>query len=145
METGNLRIIVYVQSLKVLTGEKLVEELYPIKPRSPLGYSISRDMVFKAKIKKTYNYVLPDLQKTLSEYAQRLCEQRGLELKVVDVSKETAWARLLIRLKGIKDFPVLETSRGNKLQAPFTQTELEEFISGSSFSQATTRRKGLVR
>ncbi len=145
MGIRSLEITVYVRSLRVQSGEKLVEELYPIKPRSPLGYYISRDTVFKANVKKTYNYVLPDLQKTLSEYAHQLCEQHSLELKIIDVSKETALTGLLIRLKGIKNFPAVENNRGDRLQAPFTQTELEKFISESAFSLARKRRKGLVR
>ena len=124
-----------MQSLRVQSGEKLVEELYPIKPRSPRGYDISRDMVFKAKVKKTYQYVLPDLQKTLSEYAQQLCEQHSLELKVIDVSKETTLTGLLIKLKGIKSFPAVENSRRDRLQAPLTQIELEKFIRESAFAK----------
>jgi len=134
-----------VQSLRVQSGEKLVEELYPIKPRSPRGYDTSRDTVFKAKVKKTYKYVLPDLQKTLLENGQQLCEQHGLELEVVDVSKETALTRLLIRLKGIRNFPAIENSQGAKLQAPFTQTELEEFLRDSEFPKVKKPRKELVR
>jgi hypothetical protein len=132
----SLKITVYVQSLKVQSGEKLVEELYPIKVRNPRFYEFSRDVWFNVKIKKTYRFVLPDEQKTLSEFAQQLCEQRGLELKVVDVSKETALARLLVRLKRIKSFPAVENSRGARMQAPFTQTALEEFISESAPSVA---------
>jgi len=133
MRIRSRKVTIYVQSLRVQTGQKLVEELYPIKPRNPRSYEISKDMWFKVKVERTYNYVLPEEQRALSEFARQLCEQRGLELRVVDVSKETALTRLLIRLQGIKNFPAVENSRGARLQAPFTHTEFEGFISESAF------------
>jgi hypothetical protein len=130
----NPKVKVYVKSMKVPAGEKLVEELYPIKR----GYSPSRrDTFYKVKLKKVYSYILPDEQKTLIGDVKRLSEQYGFELKVIDVSKEDPfdpWVflqKVWRRLRGIKNFPVVETKRGGRLQAPFSQGELEKFISDS--------------
>jgi len=120
-------ITVYVRSKKIKTGETLVEELYSIKRPS-----VHRDAMFKAKIKKIYSYVLPDDQKTLVDVVKRLSERKGFELKVVDVAKENSLLHKLWRkLRGMKNFPLVETNRGERLQAPFSQSELERFVSES--------------
>jgi len=123
-------ITVYVRSTKIQAGETLVEELYPIK-RASRAFEISRDTWFKVRLKKIYKYVLPDDQKKIVEVVRRLSEGSGLELKVVDVAKETAIRRLWRKLKGSNNFPVVENSRGSRLQAPFSLNELERFISES--------------
>jgi glutaredoxin len=125
-------ITVYVRSMKIPVGETLVEELYPIKPRAPRAYEISKDTWFKVKLKKIYRYVLPDDQKALVEAVKQLSERHGLELKIIDVTKETAMHRLWRKLKGIKNFPVVKTNRGDRLQAPFSQSRLERFVSESA-------------
>lgn len=118
------KITVYVRSRKIMTGETLVEELYSVKRPS-----VYRDIMFKAKLKKIYSYVLPDDQKAQVEVVKRLSEQCGLELKVIDVAKENVILRLWKKLQGMKNFPVVETNRGDRLQAPFSQSELERFVS----------------
>ena len=122
------RITVYVRSMKVLVSETLVEEPYPVK-KGYGPYEISKHTTFQAKLEKKYSYVLPDDQKELVEVVKRLGERYGYELNVVDVAKETAIHRLWRKLKGIKTFPVIETNRRGKLQAPFSKSELERFIS----------------
>lgn len=112
-------------------GETLVEELYPIK-RPTRVYELSKDIWLKAKLKRIYDYVLPDDQKALVEVVKRVSERSGLELRIIDVTKETAILRLWRKLKGMKEFPVVETSRGGRLEAPFSQSELERFISEST-------------
>jgi len=124
-------ITVYVRSIKIKTGETLVEEPYPVK-RLPRAYEISKDTWFKVKLKKMYSYVLPDDQKTLVEEVKLLSERHSLKLKVIDATKQTLIQRLWIRLKGIKNFPVVETNRGIRLRAPFSQNELDRFISESA-------------
>lgn len=57
-------ITVYVKSTKVPVGETLVEELYPVK-RASRFFEISKDTWVKVKLKKIYNYVLPDDQRHL--------------------------------------------------------------------------------
>jgi hypothetical protein len=129
------KITIYVRSMKVPMGETLVEELYPIKRGYRPDRPGSRDTFFQVKRKKVYGYVLPDDQNALIEDVKRLCKRYGLELKIIDVSKEDAFDPFifLIRLwriiKGIKNFPVVETNRGIRLRAPFTQSELERFFS----------------
>lgn len=124
-------ITVYVRSMKIPTGKTLVEEPYQVK-RATRAYEISRDIWFKVKVKKVYSYVLPDDQREHVEVVKRLSERDGLELKFIDVARETVIHRLWRALKGIKNFPVVETSRGGRLQAPFSQSELERFISESA-------------
>jgi len=120
-------VTVYVKSTKVQVGETLVEELYSIKRPS-----VYRDIWFKVKLKKTYSCVLPDDQKALVEVVKRLSERGGLELKVIDVSKENVILKLWRKLQGMKNFPVVKTNRGDRLQAPFSQSEIERFISESA-------------
>ena len=128
-------ITLYVRSDKILAGEKLVEGLYSVKPRTPRAYEMSRDTTYEVKLKKVYNYVLPDDQKALIEDVKRLIERYGLEMKIIDVSQEDAYDPLILiqrvwrRIKGIHSLPVLETNRGEMLRAPFSQNELEEFVS----------------
>jgi len=129
-------ITVYVRSLRVPIGETLVDDLYSIKR----GYSRPqhRDTFYKVKRKIIYSYVLPDDQKALIEDVKQLSKRYGLELKVIDVSKEDVLDPLIFlqkvwrRLKGIKNFPVVETNRRVRLRAPFSQSELERFISESA-------------
>jgi hypothetical protein len=130
-------IRVYVKSVKVPIGEELVEGLYPIKR----GYStVFRDGFYEVKRKITYGYVLPDDQNAVIEEVKRLSERYGFELRVIDVSKEEVSDPLVLlqriwrRLKGIKHLPVVETNRRARLRAPFSQSELERFVSESAFS-----------
>lgn len=125
------KITVYVKSMKIPTGQTLVEEPYPIK-RPTRAYDISRDIWFRVKLKKIYRYVLPDDQQALYGVVKQLSERAGLELKVIDVTMETAILRLWRKLRGINNFPVVETNRGKRLQAPFSQSELERFIAEST-------------
>lgn len=125
------RITVYVRSIKIPVGETFVEELYPVK-RASRAYEISRDTWFKVKRKKVYNYVLQDDQKENVEVVKRLSERYGLELKVIDVARETVIYRLWRNLKGMRNFPVVENNRGRRLQGTFSQNELERLISESA-------------
>jgi len=120
-------ITVYVRGIKVPVGEALVEELYQIKRASPY-----HDTWFKVKLKKLYTYVLLDDQRSLVDIVTELSEQHGLELKIIDVSKKTAIYRFWKKLNGIKTFPAVETNRGGRLQAPFSQSDLEKLISESA-------------
>lgn len=128
-------IKVYVKSVKVPVGEELVEGLYPIKR----GYSVQfRDVFYQVKRKMMYGYVLTDDQNAVVEDVRRLSKRYGLELKVIDVSREEAFDPLVFfqrvwrKLKGIKNFPVVETNRRARLRAPFSQSELERFVSESA-------------
>jgi len=124
-------ITIYVRSMKIPVGQTLVEEPYSIK-RATRVYEISRDIWFRVKVKKIYRYVLSDDQQAPYEVLKQLSERGDLELKVIDVTKETAVRRLWWRLRGIKNFPVVEINRSKRLQAPFSQSELERFISEST-------------
>jgi hypothetical protein len=125
---------VYVKSLKVPAGERLVEGLYSIKSR----YWYERDAFYEVKRKIMYRYVLPDDQNELIVDVGRLTERYGLELKVIDVTKGSLLDPVILfqkvwrRLKGIRKLPVIETNRGERLRIPFSQSELEKFISDSA-------------
>jgi hypothetical protein len=112
-------ITVYVRSAKVLVGEKLVEELYPVK-RTTRAYEYSRDTVFEVKHKKEYDFVLLDDQKELVKSLTRLAEKHGLRLKIIDVAKATVIFGLWKNLRGIKSFPTVETKHGRRLKSPFS-------------------------
>lgn len=120
-------ITVYVRSMKVLVSETLIEEPYPVK-KGYGPYEVSKRTTFQTKLKKKYGYVLPDNQKALLEVVKELSERYGFELKVVDVAKENIIHKLWRKLKGIKNFPVIEINKGDRLQAPFSPSELERFI-----------------
>jgi len=124
------KIKVYVKSVKILMGESLVEELYTVKRPS-----VYHSMWFRPKLKKIYSYALPDDQKEIVEVVRRMSEQVCVELEVVDVGSKTIIHRLWKRLRRIKDYPVVETNRGSRLQAPFTRRQLERFISESAQRQ----------
>jgi len=124
------KITVYVRSMKVPAGETLVEEPYLMK-RATRVYEISKDVWYAVRLKKIYRYVLPDDQKEIVDVVEQLSEQRGFELKIIDMTREDAISRLWKKLMGIKNFPVVETKRGKRLQAPFSQSELESFVSRS--------------
>ena len=123
------KITVYVQSAKVLTSEKRVVEPYPIKRASRASGEMLDDLWFQSRIKKEFSHVLPKDQEALVETVKRLSELHGCELEVIDVSKRNIIYRLLRRAGGIKNFPGLEVRRGLRLSAPFSQSELESFIS----------------
>lgn len=118
------KITVYVKSDKVFAGTTLVEEPYPVKRVSRF-----HDTVYKVRLKKKYNYILPDNQAVFVKTVKRLSERHGLELKIIDMTQETVLGALWRNLRGIKNFPVLETKRGGRLMAPFSESELERFIS----------------
>ena len=131
-------ITVYVRSVKVPMGDKLVERLYPIKR----GYSaMFRDGFYEVKRKMMYGYVLPDEQSLVVEDIARLSKKYGVGLKIVDVSKEDtldpaiALQKVWRRLKGIKRFPTVESNHGERLTAPLSQSELEKLISKSAPSR----------
>lgn len=111
--------------------EKRVEEPYPIKRASQASGEMLDDLWFQSRTKKEFSYVLPKDQETLVETVKRLTELHGYELKVIDVAKRNIIYRLLRRAAGIKKFPVVEVRRGLRLRAPFSQSELESFVSHS--------------
>ena len=123
------RITVYVRSEKILTREKRVTEPYPIKRASRASGEMLDDLWFQSRIKKEFSHVLPKDQETLVETLKRLSELHGCELKVVDFGKNNIIYMLLRRAAGIKNFPVVEVRRGLRLSAPFSQSELESFVS----------------
>jgi hypothetical protein len=133
---------VYVRSLKVPVGERLVEGLYSIKSR----YWYERDAFYEVKRKIMYSYVLPDDQNELIGDVERLTERYGLELKIIDVTRGSALDPVILfqkvwrRLKGIRKLPVIETNRGARLRTPFSQSELERFISESAWPTASEAR-----
>jgi hypothetical protein len=122
-------VTLYVKSIRISKGKVLTEELYPVKRASAAALDLARSTIFRAKLKEIYDYVLPDDQKAITSALERLCSKYGLELHVVDITREDLLRRFVIWLKGIKDFPILETSQGQRLQAPFSENELERFIS----------------
>jgi hypothetical protein len=123
------KVTLYTKSNRISKGKVLTEELYPVKRASAAALDLARSAVFRAKLKEIYDYVLPDAQKAITTALERLCSKYGLELHVVDITRENVLQRFVMWLKGIKDFPTLETSRGQRLQTPFSENELERFIS----------------
>lgn len=126
------RVTVYVKSDRVSKGKVLTQELYSVKRASASALDLTKDAVFRAKLKDMYDYSLPDDQKAILTALERLCNEYGLELHVVDITQENVLYRCMIRLKKIKDFPTLETSQGRRLQPPFSEDELERFVSGQT-------------
>jgi hypothetical protein len=108
------KVTLYTKSNRISKGKVLTEELYPVKRASAAALDLARSAVFRAKI---------------TTALERLCSKYGLELHVVDITRENVLQRFVMWLKGIKDFPTLETSRGQRLQTPFSENELERFIS----------------
>jgi short-subunit dehydrogenase len=74
---------------------------------------------------------LPDDQKAAVEIVRRLCEKHGIEVRIVDVTRENLLHRVVQEeVSKIKTFPTLITDSGRRLEGSFSEEQVESLLSG---------------
>jgi hypothetical protein len=128
-------VTLYVRSEKVVTGETSVVEPHLVKKGVARGDGYRmRDMfwdtAFDTKIEELHDYVLPDDQKAAVETVRRLCENHGIEVRIVDVTRENLLHRVVQEeVSKIKTFPTLITDSGRRLESSFSEEQVESLLS----------------
>jgi hypothetical protein len=136
----SFQVIVYVKSVKTPVGIKEFERRIPI---SKLGDSPDRIEVegkitggtFVAKAYVTerepaYEFVLSEDQQVIIDLTRKTASKLGLEVKVIDVSKENALHRAIQReFEKVRFFPTLVSDSGMMLEGVSTKEQIEVFSS----------------
>jgi hypothetical protein len=78
--------------------------------------------MFEPKLERNYSYVLPEDQEMIVEAAKQLAERLGFAVRVVDVTKENVFTRLLREeFKKIAVFPTVVTDSGARAKSSLRQ------------------------
>jgi hypothetical protein len=135
IDVASKKATLYVKSVKTIeTEEKVVEKAtidliwrgypYTVPPRFLPCY----DVVTVSKDE----FVLPEDQQRVVEMVKEIASRHGLEVEVIDVSRENALHRAVQReLENIKTFPTLIANSGEKLEGNFSQEQIESSLSES--------------
>jgi glutaredoxin len=130
----------YVKSVKTVTGS--VEAEHEIFGRSPLDHpnrvkvegkvadGTFRLRQFAVETEPKYDYILPEEQEKATETVKRIARKYGLEVEVVDLTKENALRRILQKKRGeIRIFPTLIAGPGERIEGNPTERQVEELFS----------------
>jgi len=134
------RLVVYVKSVKTVTGTKeyerrtLVRKLGDRPNRIEVeGKIMKGTFVLKAYETETepqYEFVLSEDQQRIVELVKEVASDCNLEVEIVDVAKENALHRAIRKeFEKIKTFPTVSTGSGEILTGVTTKKQLEAFLS----------------
>ena len=122
-------VTLYVKSVKTVTGD--VELEYnsgdPYLDRILYRQRARRELLGTGPKRK---YVLPEDQQRTSEIVKGAASRYGLEVEVVDVSKENVIKREIQKEREkLTVFPTLIVSSGERIEGNFTESQVESLIS----------------
>jgi hypothetical protein len=135
------QVTVYVKSVKTLTGTEQFERRTPTLTK--LGDSPDRVELegkraggtfivktYATEIEPTYEFVLPEEQQIIVDLTEKTASELGLEVKVIDVSKENVVHRAIQKeFEKIRLFPTLVSDSGMMLEGISTREQIEVFLS----------------
>jgi hypothetical protein len=142
MVVANKKATLYVKSVKTVTGTESFERRaflnkigdYPDRIEIE-GKRMNGTFVMKAYQTETeprYEFILPEDQQRVVEMVKEIASKHGLEVEVIDVSRENVLHRAMQReFENIKTFPTLIADSGEKLKGNFSQEQIESFLSES--------------
>jgi hypothetical protein len=133
------QVTAYVKSVKTITGTKEFERRTPV---SKLGDSPDRieldgkraggTFVVKAyvtEMEPAYEFVLSEEQQMIVDLTKETASRLGLEVKVIDVGKESVLHRAIQKeFEKIRLFPTLVSDSGMMLEGISTKEQIEAFL-----------------
>jgi hypothetical protein len=115
------KIKLYVKSIKTVAETR---EADLCDPQAARAYPI------RVKVEGKGDYVFPEDQQKAIETVKRIARKYGLEVEIVDVTREDAVHRILQKKrKRIKNLPTLIASSGERFEGNFTEKQVEELFS----------------
>jgi hypothetical protein len=133
------RVRLYVKSVKTVAGtEEIEREIFGrslshsgcVKVEGSVSDGTFRLRQFGIIPEPKYDFVLSENQQATVEMVQKVASRHGLKLEVIDVTKEDVLHRTIQReFVGIRVFPTLTTSSGNKIEGNITEKEVESILS----------------
>jgi hypothetical protein len=120
------KVIMYVQSVKTVTGTEKIDRQYYAAGPSPKagGYRIIPEYEVESITK--YKFLLPEDQNRVVEMVREIAPKYGFEVEVFDVAKENIVHRVLQEeVKRIKTFPTLIIDSGEKIEGNITKEQFE--------------------
>jgi hypothetical protein len=130
----------YVKSVKTVTGTREIErEIFGrsvsshpsrVKVEGSAAGGTFRLRQFAVETEPKYDFVLSEDQKAVVELVEKVASRHSLKVEVIDVAKEVALHRAILReFKGIRTFPTLTVSSGEKLGGKITRKQVESILS----------------
>lgn len=138
--TEPTKVIIYVESVKTVTGVKEVErELLGryightssrVKAEGKVRDGTFRLRQFEETKMPKYEFILPDDQQRFVGTVKEVAATCGIEVEVVDVAKENVPKReVQEHVKNLDVFPTAITNDGKRIEGNVTKTQLEKLLS----------------
>ncbi len=122
------KVRLYVKSVKTVTGTREIER------------EVVRTRARTIETEPTHDYILPGDQQKAAEMIRRIACKHGFEVEVVDVTRENVLRRILQKEReGIRIFPTLIASSGERLEGSLSEMQVESVF--SRLAEAEFRRK----
>jgi ABC-type uncharacterized transport system substrate-binding protein len=140
MLMGHHKTRLFVKSVKTVTGTEEFEHITFAKrvggrrDRFELeGKVMNGTFRIKAYQKETepvYEFILSEEQQEVVEMVKEAASEQGLEVEVIDVTKENVLHRAIQKeLEKIRTFPTLIASSGEKIEGKMTKEQIESVLS----------------
>ena len=127
------QVTLYVRSSKTATGTKQVGGYKTIASNSAApvlyGFPPKPYTYYDVETKVEYDYMLPEEQQKIVEDAKELSPKYGVDLTIVDLTKDKAFSRWrLEHSKKIKTLPALVSDTGEIIEGVMTREQIEAFL-----------------
>ena len=130
------KVRLYVKSERIITGTSETEREIParstfshpdqVKVEGSVAKGTFRMRYFATETEPKYDFVLSEDQQTVVEMVKKVASRHGLNVEVIDVTKEHILHRLVrTKFEKIKTFPTLIVSSGQKIEGKITEKEVE--------------------
>jgi hypothetical protein len=119
-------VTLYVKSTKTFTHTEVVNVRGPISGGPRVRYS----PVYNAKAVAMYEYIVPNDQKKILEIVEDVAHRLGVEVRVLDVTREHLLEREVQEHVGrISTFPTLTDDLGRRIEGKIPRVQIVSFFS----------------
>jgi glutaredoxin len=138
MRTSKVRL--FVKSIKTVTGTKEFEhptfarrvgarpDRFEVEGKITTG--TFRVKAYETEREPAYEFVLPDDQEKVVQMVTEAASKKGLELEVIDVTKENILHRAIQEeLKKIRILPTIMVGSGQKIEGRITREQIDDVLS----------------
>jgi glutaredoxin len=134
------KVRLFVKSVKTVTGTKEFEHATWLRragarpDRIELEGKITtgtfRVKAYETETEPAYDFVLPEDQEKVVEMVTEAASKKGLQLEVIDVTKENILHRAIQEeLKKIHTFPTIIVGSAQKIEGRMTKEQIDDVLS----------------
>jgi hypothetical protein len=125
---GDLKVRLYVKGVKTVSRAKKFGTV--TFATQHVGQGIASPVTFDSETEAKYESILPEEQKKIVEIVEETTSKHGLELEVIDVTRENVFHRTIREeLERIRSFPTLVLSSGERIEGRITKEQIESMLS----------------